>query len=371
MLAPLRDHLSPKDPKSSPLLCMTKEHYFTRMSVVIDPDKPDFEETQWIMSEDINVEHLLDVFSTTDTNSDSVWAACANFMQHLFWHKGRLTVLKAKIEGLSDEHHRKPECLFELSRLFASVGNHVERRRLLSHVLKLERERGDDGQVARTLRTLSDSNRLMGLPKEGIQQAKEALEIYERLSDTVEQAWCLITLAWSLRNDKQLDAAEEAASRAIDLLPEKGKQFRVCQSHRVLGEIYRSKGDIGKAIHHFEMALEIASSFNWHDQLFWVHYSLAGLSFLEGRFDDASVHLEHARSHAVNRSYNLGRAMHMQALVWHGQHKLEEARSEALRAAGIFEKLGDVEGLERCRGVLRQIGGRTNDPVALYLDGEL
>jgi len=104
MLAPLRNHLSPKDPKSSPLLCATKERYFTRMSVNIDPDNPNFGETQWITSEDINIEHLLDIFTTIDPNSDDVWVACCNFIKHLHWHKPRPTVLVSKIEGLLDDH---------------------------------------------------------------------------------------------------------------------------------------------------------------------------------------------------------------------------------------------------------------------------
>jgi hypothetical protein len=48
MLAPLRDYLSPRDPESSQLLCATKELYFTRMSVSIDPGESDLEETQSI-----------------------------------------------------------------------------------------------------------------------------------------------------------------------------------------------------------------------------------------------------------------------------------------------------------------------------------
>jgi len=137
MLAPLRDYLSPDDPKMSPLLLATKEHYCSRMSVGIDPSMPNFEATQWIRSEDVNVEHLLDVFTTIDTNSDGIWVACINFMVHLHWNKKRLTILKPKIEGLPDDHHSKPECLFHLSRSFDSVGNFVERKRLLTRALNL------------------------------------------------------------------------------------------------------------------------------------------------------------------------------------------------------------------------------------------
>jgi len=370
MLAPLRDYLSPKGPKSSLLLCVAKEHYFARMSIDIDPNEPNFEESQWIRSEDINVERLLDVFSTIDGDSDSFWATCANFMQHLFWHKVRLTVLKAKIEGLSDDHHSKLDCLFQLSQLFTSVGNHAKCKELLSRALELGRERGDDGQVARMLGNLSDANRLMGLYEEGIPLAIEALEICERLGDTMEQAWCLITLASLLRDDTQLDAAEEAASRAISLIPETGNQFLVCQSHRVLGKIHQSKGEIMKAIHHFEMALEIAFPFNWHDHLFWIHHSLGSLCILQGRNDDGNSHAEHAKSHGINNAYNLGAARRLQATVWHMQYRLEEAKSEVLGAADIFEKLGSVEELEHCRRVLREVEEEINDPVSLYFNGE-
>ena len=61
MLAPLRDHLCPKDPKSSQLPCATKDHYFNRLSICVTPGNPGFEEMRWITTEDVNVKHLLDV----------------------------------------------------------------------------------------------------------------------------------------------------------------------------------------------------------------------------------------------------------------------------------------------------------------------
>ena len=355
MLAPLRDYLSPKHPMSSPLLCAAKERYFTRVSVDIDLNRPSFRESQWIKSEDVNVERLLDVFTMIDADSDSIWDTCAGFMEYLHRHKPRPTILKPKIEGLPDDHRSKLVCLFQLSELFYSIGNYVESKQLITHALKLSREQGDDRWVARILLQLSDINRVMGLPEEGIQQAEEALDIFERLGDTIKQADCLTTLAQWLWSDKQLDAAEGAATRAIGLLSETDDQFLVCTSHHTLGHIYKSRGETGKAIHHFEVALRIASPFGWDNPLFWINHSLAWLFLNEGRFDDAQAHVDRARSHAADDAYALGRAMELQAGVWCYQFRLEEARSEALGAADIYGRLGAVTDLKRCRELLRDI----------------
>ena len=355
MLAPLRDHLRPRDPTSSPVLCATKDRYFTRMSPKLVRNTPAFREAQWIVSEDANVEYLLDVFTADDVNTSKTWKACADFIQHLRFHKPRHTLLKPKIEGLPDENQSKAECLFYLGELLSSVGNYVEAKRLLELSLNLVREWGDDHWAAWTLRGLADVNRMLNLYKEGIQQAREALEIYQRLGSTVEQARSFVYLGWLLWGDSQPDAAKEAASRAIGLLPEKGQELQLCQSHRLLGLVYRSKGERAEAIHHFEAAVEIATPFNWNDQIFWIYYSLTGLFHGEGELEIAHTHIEQAKSHAVNDAYNLGRAMELQSKIWFAQRRFDEAKSEALSASEALENLGAVRDSERCIALLRLI----------------
>ena len=73
------------------------------------------------------------------------------------------------------------------------------------------------------------------------------------------------------------------------------------------------------------------------------------------KFDDANAQIEHAKSHAVDGPYNLGRAMELQAEVWYQESRLEEAKCEVLGAVDIFEKLGATEDVEVCRGILRDI----------------
>ena len=360
MLAPLRDHLRPKAPASFPLLSATMECYFARLSGDVPPDQPGFEETRWIALEDVNIEHLLDVFTTIDGNSRSVWDACARFMAQLHWRKSRLVTLGPKIEALPNSHPSKAQCLLELARLFVSVGNLTDRKRLLNHALKLWREKGDDLQVAQTLNSLSGVHQRLGLYKEGIQQAEEAYEICERLGHVVLQARCLVSLAWLLLREEQFDAAEERGLHAINLLPEGGEQICVLECRRVLGRICQAKGEPEKAVRHLETALGIASSLNRVEHTFWTRYNLAEVFSQQGKFGDAQTHVDHAKSRVVNNTYLLARASALQANLWYMQDMFGEAESEALGALDVLEKLGSHY-VNIPRQLLQQIDARRSE----------
>ncbi|KAF9785563.1 hypothetical protein BJ322DRAFT_839464 [Thelephora terrestris] len=357
MLAPLRDYLGPRDPRKSPLLCATRDCYSSRLRLLgdLEPDQPGYKESRWITSEDVNVEHLINTFTSLDMDSGDIWVTCADFMMHLYWHKPRSTVLGPKIEGLSDGHSSKCQCLFRLSLLFRLLGNYVKVRRLLTHTLELERRQGNDDRVARTLRYLADTNRMLDLYKEGIRQSKEALEIYEQLGDGEGQGKCWIFLGSLLLDDDQLDAAEEAASHAMELFLDKRRELWICESHSLLGDICRKKGKREKAIQHYEAAISIASPFDWHNTLFWTHWSLARLFFIEDEFGDAQSHTDQSKLHAVDDTYCLGHAMVLQTWIWHGQGQLEEAKAEILGALKIFEKLGATERVGTCRAFLQKV----------------
>jgi tetratricopeptide (TPR) repeat protein len=123
-------------------------------------------------------------------------------------------------------------------------------------------------------------------------------------------------------------------------------------------------GERDKATHHLEVALGIASSFGWDEALFWVHYWLAWLFFDECGFDDAHAHIERAKSHTTNSVYNFGYATEMQARIWYEQHRLEEAKTEALRAADVYERLGATKDMEDCRTLLGDIQEELNAAAA-------
>ena len=135
--------------------------------------------------------------------------------------------MRPKIDELPGDHPYKSRCMVQLLLLFGSAGNIAEEERCLALTLRLQREQGDDLRAARTSRCLAKANGRLGLFTKGIRQAKEALDIFERLGDVSEQATSLLRLSWLFYNNKQLEAAETAASRSLDLLLETGSSVPV------------------------------------------------------------------------------------------------------------------------------------------------
>ena len=367
MLAPLRDYLSPKDPLSSSHLRNTKDCYFARLLGPLNANDPGFGESRWIISEDVNVEHLLNVLASTDANLENIWRICANFLDHLYWHKPRLTTLGPKIEALPDDHPDKPDCLLHISRLVEATGNFMGRKRFLTVLLKLRQNQGDLAAIAVTLINLSEANLGLGLYEEGIQEAREALEICERLGKADYQAYCLTRLTLLLRRDGQLDAAEEAISRAIILA--ENNQFILHQCHYLLGRIHHSKGHKEKAVENLEISLGIASSRDWHHDAFSSHKDLVEIYCEMGSFDDANSHFERARLHTANDALDSARLIALQGVIWFYQGRLGEAKFQFSRAVDAFEELGAAHDAEECRNI-RAVLERLNTPNESGLNGE-
>ena len=67
------------------------------------------------------------------------------------------------------------------------------------------------------------------------------------------------------------------------------------------------------------------------------------------------IPIEQTKLYTAENVYSLGRAMELEARVWHRQGRLEGAGCETFRAPEAFEKLGAAEESESCRVFLRYI----------------
>ena len=124
----------------------------------------------------------------------------------------------------------------------------------------------------------------------------------------------------------------------------------------------KSRARDEKAIYHYELALGIASTFHWRPYLSQIHALLAQLFLDEGRFEDADVRIEQAKSQALGNAHSLGSVVLLQALIWYGQRRFEDAAPEALHAQDIFGRLGNARCLEASRNILRGIEEAMKSP---------
>ena len=121
MFAPLRDYLSPKDPKSSSLPCAAKECYFTRMSANARLDGSNLGESRWITSEDANV----------------VSSLCSPLLQRRISHKSKDSSLCAYLPSPASPPLPPPRSNSR-TRTESHLNNQVRNHTFLTYFLLLE-----------------------------------------------------------------------------------------------------------------------------------------------------------------------------------------------------------------------------------------
>ena len=260
----------------------------------------------------------------------------------------------AKYRGTPGFPSFKATVIVPALRVVFEAGGYAVSKRLTAHAIKLWGDQGNLRLVAVTFSSLSDTNRLLDLFEEGIQLAKEALKISQQVKDTVLQTTSFSVLAPLFLRDNQVVAAEETASQAIAILSENSLPTVVIGCRYTLGEVYRVKRNSEEAIEHFKLALRIASSQSQHREAFYIYHSLVRLSVDAGKLDDANAHLERAKLYTANNAHGLLRTITVQAHILYRQGRIDEGKSECLRAAECLEEIGATVDAERCRNLYSQ-----------------
>ena len=120
MLAPLRDPFLSKDPLSAPLLLTTKSQYFARLVLItttyMDGDL-EFPDSQFVLSEDTNIERLLDVFMS----SEEVLRLASRPILQFISLGHSFTTLRVRVGAFQDSHPWKAFCESSLRQLLREM----------------------------------------------------------------------------------------------------------------------------------------------------------------------------------------------------------------------------------------------------------
>jgi tetratricopeptide (TPR) repeat protein len=190
-------------------------------------------------------------------------------------------------------HLRKlPEAELTLRRIVELTPGEVDAYLALEHVLVVQSRMADAISVLERLAQL---------------EPKKARELYERMAQ------------YALQIYKDDDAIRYAA-RAVELNPDDA------EGHRRLGEMYRSKQDVDRAIAEFRAALAK------NEHLFLVHFELADLLMSKGLTDDADRLLRAVVRGAPDEEL-VARAARLSAQINIGRDTLESLEQDLLPLA--------------------------------------
>lgn len=172
----------------------------------------------------------------------------------------------------------------------------------------------------------------------------------------------LISSGYQARRDHRLDDARNCFSRALNLIGNSGDKLTRAQAHAGLGQIERDRKNIGAALKHYQLAVELYRK--QEDPLTLAHTvrHVADIHLGEGNIEQAQRNYKEAleiyRAHESTPTLDLANTLRGYALLMGESGNSEEATMLWQETQGLYEQLGIEAGVAECRSHLAFLMGR-------------
>jgi tetratricopeptide (TPR) repeat protein len=172
----------------------------------------------------------------------------------------------------------------------------------------------------------------------------------------------LISMGYQARRDQRLDDARNCFSRALNLGRTSGNKLHTAQAHTGLGQIERDRKNIGAALKHYQLAVELYRKQDAPLAHAHTVRHVADILLCEGNLEQAQRNYEEAlaiySAHEETPPLDLANALRGYALLMEKSREIEEAAMVWQQTLGLYEQLGIEAGVAECKSHVAFLMGR-------------
>ncbi len=208
--------------------------------------------------------------------------------------------------------------------------------------LRAAREIGDVRGQSACLHGIASVCQERRSPDEAEAYLKEAIALSREVGDQAREAAQLVSLGNAYFNDDRLAAAQDAFLAAGDMVVSNSdKHLRIKISNN-LGAVYRDLGQLDKAMHYFQRALQDNSADQLPDFHWALVWNIATISHLQGRYDEAIAGFTEALTASTDANSRYGEALALVGLcaVRRSTGDLTTSLELGLRALDLSREFG-------------------------------
>jgi tetratricopeptide (TPR) repeat protein len=171
-----------------------------------------------------------------------------------------------------------------------------------------------------------------------------------------------IANGYQARRDQQLDEARNCFSRALNLCRITDDKLHKAQAHAGLGQIERDRKNIGAALKHYQISVELLRKQDEPLVLAHTIRHVADILLGEGNLEPAQRQYEEALAiycaHEETPPLDLANTLRGYALLMEESSKTEEATMLWRQAHALYEQLEIEAGSTECQSHLAFLMGR-------------